>query len=215
MSARHGIELMNKQLGPLLREVVKYLPVLEAVLTEFPELQKREGAEACLAAMRELAAESTRPSPTEFDAIMVEEARLKALVGRVEPVLCEAGTIAWIAAREFEDEDREPLFRAFLKRHEKHREEDRAARIKELRREITTVNQTNRSDRDRIQGQLRAYELREERFGENVDEVREELQRELAASNDVFGQRRGQLEQRIERLEALSIDAICSDRSVI
>ncbi|MBL8911246.1 MAG: hypothetical protein JNM17_11180, partial [Archangium sp.] len=120
-----------------------------------------------------------------------------------------------IAAREFEEEDREPLFVAFLERHAKHREEDRAARIKELRRELSALNGAHRSDRPRIQEALRQLELREERFGEPVDDTRDSLQRELANSNDVYSQRRGQLEQRIEKIEALSIDAICSDRSVL
>lgn len=215
MSAKHGIDILTKKIGPLLREVVKYLPVLEALLAEFPELAKRDGAQQCLSAMRELAGEAMRPAPTEFDAIMAEEERLRRLAPRLEPALCETGTIAWIAAREFEPDELEPPFRALLERHEKHREEDRAERIKQLRREVSEANETNRLDRARIQGQLRAYELREEQLGENVDDVRESLQQELATANDVYGQRRGKLEQRIEQLEALSIDAICSDRSVL
>ncbi len=134
---------------------------------------------------------------------------MKDLTDRAETQLCFAGTLAWIAESGRDAELRPAELNLLLKRHQEHREADRRNRLSQLRGELRELTRLHQLAPARTQG-----------LGASADGYRDEatiergeLSAAVAAENASYRTAKEELEGRIERLKALSVDDICSNRS--
>ena len=178
MHARGGVHAWRRALERLAPAIRRFLPVFEALLAAHEELSGRADAQHCLTFLRQLGAKLPPVDrSTEVAAMEAEARRLRNLAETAEAQLCFAGTLAWIAERGRPKKSRSAGLKALLEHHQKHREADRRARLRQLRGEVSRL----KKQRQQAASLLTAIE---------------------------------NLEGRIAAIKALSIDAICSDRSV-
>ncbi|MFT3710426.1 MAG: hypothetical protein QM817_22610 [Archangium sp.] len=198
------------------QEIQRLIPQLEKAKIVVAQSNAPE-REAWLVQADKLLAEARAPfkepsSPDTQDGVE-EAARLadsrRGLYQSLEAHVCTAGTLAW-RAKPPESQPKTKEWKAVLTAHQRHREADRRAKIAELRRQL---NDLERQYSSRMEAARSIVNARNEYF-DDVTSREDAVRQEAGLSDGSNSTAQRSLRDEIARIESLTLDEICGDRTL-